>query len=130
MDRRPVRFICVMPSLDFTDVMQKRTLLKQVANEFGYTAVFPTYDKSKPDFSLNDTIGHFRQSDFVFVDLSDERPSCYFELGIAESVGAKVIAVAKNGTPIHQTSHRDAVAFFDSLKAFEATLREKFEAIS
>ena len=130
MELEPVRFVCVMPSDDFADATSKRFIINRLASEFGYKAIFPAYDKTKLDFSLIETKESFRRSDFVFVDLSDERPSCYFELGIAESVGAKIIVVAKGGTPIHQTSYREVVDFFDSLEVFEAVVRDRFQEIS
>jgi len=59
-----------------------------------------------------------RTSDFVFADLTHERPSCYFEIGIAESCGAALVTVAAEGTDIHQMSRPNDTKFFSSLEEF------------
>lgn len=72
-----------------------------------------------------------RGSKFVIADLTDERPSCYFEAGFAEALGKPVIYVAsansvlRPGTPtkIHFDIHMN-VLFFTN----RDELREKLEA--
>lgn len=71
-----------------------------------------------------------RASAFVIADLTDERPSCYFEAGFAEALGKPVIYIASNnsvlkpGTPtkIHFDIHMN-VLFFTN----QEELREKIE---
>lgn len=50
------------------------------------------------EHALEDLVGRIkkeiRNSQFVVADLTDERPSCYFEAGYAEALGKKVIYVA------------------------------------
>ena len=50
------------------------------------------------EHALEDLVGRIkkeiRSAQFVVADLTDERPSCYFEAGFAEALGKKVIYVA------------------------------------
>ena len=75
-------------------------------------------DKEHP---LEDLVGRIKKeirgAQFIVADLTDERPSCYFEAGFAEALGKKVIyvasqqSVAKPGTAtkihfdIHMNMH-------------------------
>lgn len=55
----------------------------------------------------------------VLVDLSFERPSCYYELGVAHGVGLPVAVIAEVGTMIHQTADRWSVTYYDSFDDLE-----------
>ena len=77
---------------------------------------FPKYATKNPVFSLQATLQDIRNSEFVLADLSLERPSCYYELGLAEALGIPVYLVAKAGTDIHQTASRRLVNFYESEK--------------
>ena len=66
-----------------------------------YDSVAIRIDKEHP---LEDLVGRIkeeiRKSKFVIADLTDERPSCYFEAGYAEALGKKVIYVASKESVI------------------------------
>ena len=85
-------------------------------------AHFPNYSTVKPSFDLNSTIQDLKGASFVIADLSLERPSCYYELGLAEALRKRVHLIAQAGTDIHQTAARDNVLFFDDLIQFEAVI--------
>jgi hypothetical protein len=122
-----VKFHVIMPlgSDDKSDI--KVEVINQVAEKYGFIAKFPKYKKGK--FDLHHAICDFRQVSFVVADLSFERPSCYYELGIAEAVGVEVYLFAINGTDIHQTSNREYVQFYEDLGHFRLLLDEVFSAI-
>ena len=75
------------------------------------------------EHALEDLVGRIKseikQSQFVIADLTDERPSCYFEAGYAEALGRKVIyisskqSVMKPGvnTKIHFDIHMNVLFF-------------------
>lgn len=70
------------------------------------------------------------RASFVVADLTDERPSCYFEVGYAEALGKPIIFVAskesvvnpKTKTRIHFDIHRN-VNYFVNLKELKEKLR-------
>ena len=112
----------IMPSEAYPDAATKRLLIEQCFRDAGWRVLMPEYDKDLPDFDLEKTKMDLKNSDLVLVDLSDERPSCYFELGLAEAVGAPVAVISKADTPIHQTSLRSSVSTFSNIDEFENLL--------
>lgn len=104
--------------------------IESVVSDAGGVAI--RIDKEHP---LEDLVGRIkkeiRASVFVIADLTDERPSCYFEAGYAEALGHPVIyvasknSIAKPGTPtkIHFDIHMN-VHFFSN----HQDLREKLSA--
>ena len=101
--------------------------VEQVVSDAGAVAI--RIDK---EHALEDLVGRIKKeirgAQFVVADMTDERPSCYFEAGFAEALGKKVIyvaskqSVAKPGTPtkIHFDIHMN-MNFFSN----HDELREK-----
>jgi hypothetical protein len=104
--------------------------IEQVVSENDGVAI--RIDKEHP---LEDLVGRIKKeikgSAFVIADMTDERPSCYFEAGFAEALGRPVIyvaskqSVAKPGTDtrIHFDIHMN-VHFFTN----RAELKEKLDS--
>ena len=46
---------------------------------------------------------NIKKASFVIADLAYERPSCYYELGLAQAMGKLTFFIALAGTKIHQT---------------------------
>jgi nucleoside 2-deoxyribosyltransferase len=89
-------------------------------------------DKEHPLDGMVDRIKReIAASSFVVADLTDERPSCYFEVGYADALEVPVVYVAskesvvnpKTSTKIHFDIHK-SVNYFVNMKQ----LREKLEA--
>lgn len=47
------------------------------------------------------------------------KPSCYFELGLAQAIGKDVYLIAKHGTNIHQAHGRNMTRFYTNLQNYE-----------
>lgn len=77
----------------FKEYDQRFEAVEKVISEAGAIAI--RIDK---EHALEDLVGRIkkeiRSAQFVVADLTDERPSCYFEAGYAEALGKKVIYVA------------------------------------
>lgn len=73
--------------------------LEAALSEFDVVAI--RIDKEHP---LEDIVGRIKKeiksAHFVIADLTDERPSCYFEAGYAEALGRPVIYVASKDSVI------------------------------
>jgi len=93
-------------------------VIEEVLQEFGCVAI--RIDKQQ---HLGDLVSRIKQeiqrARFVIADLTDERPSCYFEVGYAEALGRPVLHVASResimapgaATKIHFDIHSN-VRFF------------------
>lgn len=66
---------------------------------------------------LRQILTSIENSEFIIVDLSDERPNVYYELGYAHGVGNgehDILLVAKQGTQLHFDIAPLSVKFYES----------------
>jgi hypothetical protein len=97
----------------------KAAVIRDVARSMNLDVHIPTYDLAAPQFDLATTLRDLKGASLVLADLSSERPSCYYELGLAEAVGTPVRVIAHTGTDIHQTSSRAQALYYDNLDDFK-----------
>lgn len=102
----------------------KKAIITEAAAESGLLVV--RFPPSFPyqTFDLGAALNQLTSAEFVLADLTGERPSCYYELGLAEAMGKKVSLLARVGTPIHQTAARSSVVFFNDMQDFGTTVRD------
>ena len=110
---------------------QRFEVVETVIAKFGGVAI-----RIDRELALEDLVSRIKKeiksSLFVIADLTDERPSCYFECGYAEALGKPIIYVAsqnsvmKPGIPtkIHFDIHMN-MQFFTN----HAELKEKLESV-
>ena len=107
--------------------------LETVLSQLGCVAI--RIDKEQPLDGVVDRIkGEIERSAFVIADLTDERPSCYYELGYADGLGVPVICVASQDsvlhpgaeTKIHFDIHRHVLVFTNH-KQLQAKIKAAFE---
>ena len=91
----------------------KRSAIAEAAGAAGWLAGFPDFDEN--DVSIETFIAPFRSARHILADLTGERPSCYFELGLVEALNLSITACAATGTHIHQSSHSRRVRFYPDL---------------
>jgi nucleoside 2-deoxyribosyltransferase len=118
----------IMPVGSDSLFADKKLALDTAIKKSGRKARFPAYHPDGRPFQLQELIEEIRKADSVVADLSHERPSCYYELGIAEAVGKQVHLIAQAGTPIHQCANRHAVRYYrdvtDVVRTVESALKE------
>jgi hypothetical protein len=98
----------------------KRTLLAQIARKRGLEFFFPL--DHNPSFSIASALSDLAASDLIIADLSLERPSCYFEVGLAQAVGRHVVLIASEGTMLHQAGGTERVATYTDLASYKETI--------
>jgi nucleoside 2-deoxyribosyltransferase len=101
---------------------RKRTILQHAGYKKRLVPFFPL--EHRHQFSLKETLRDIDRAQFVVADLSFERPSCYFELGLVQAVGKRTYILAKKGTRIHQSAEK-----FAALTLFYSTLQDYGELI-
>lgn len=100
----------IMPVGSDPQYQRKRELLRRVSFDTGRDFFFPL--ERQESFSLEATRTHITNASLVIADLSLERPSCYFELGMALGLRISVCIIAATGTVLHQTATSEPVLFF------------------
>ena len=111
-----------MPVASDPTYRSKRSIVEGVAAAFGLATLFPLDAGS--EFNLDVTLTELRDSDIVMADLSNERPSCYYELGLADALHKPVFVFATVGTSIHQLADRNSVVYYDGLAALRDRLTD------
>jgi hypothetical protein len=122
---RPLVYV-IMPVGADPDAGSRRECIIAAASAFGLDTYFPLDHRTHGEEFHAATLRFEMQRAMVAVaDLSLERPSCYYELGVALGVGLPTVVVAAAGTSIHQTADRGSVAFYDSLDGLAKILEDR-----
>lgn len=102
---------------------------KEVCTELKYDCK-RVDDLAATERILPEILARIQASAFTIVDLSEERPNVYYELGYAEALRKPLIITAKKGTSIHFDAKDFPVIFWDSQKGLKEQLRRKIQAIA
>ena len=94
---------------------ERRSAIASAIAACGMDTLFPFEDGSHAEFDLAVMLTKLRSSAAVVADLTLERPSCYFEVGVAQTVHPTVVLIAEQGTTIHQVGGAEAVSFYTSI---------------
>lgn len=104
----------------------KRALLAEVSIAAGREFFFPL--ERHISFSLDTARSDLAEASLVIADLSLERPSCYFELGIAEALGVPVCIIAVAGTTLHQTAKPSSALLYTDIGQYREIVSRIVEA--
>jgi hypothetical protein len=118
-----------MPIRSDPNAAAKRLLIEQLADRYGVSARFSEYDNTIGIFDLEKFKDDLNSACFVLVDLSLERPSCYYELGVVEALDRPVELVAEDNTPIHQAAGRAKLTYYRDLGTLAHLLDGRLRAI-
>ncbi|MDD5711826.1 MAG: hypothetical protein PHY31_03605 [Smithellaceae bacterium] len=117
----------------FKEYDERFEAIETAVSDFKVVAI--RIDKEHP---LDDIVGRIKKEikacHFVIADLTDERPSCYFEVGYAEALGCPIIYIASkesvisppSKTKIHFDIHMN-VNFFSNHKEMVDKIRTVIE---
>ena len=95
---------------------EKKRIIEDVARELGLEPLFPLERHNM--FAKKTAADDIRGAEIVLADLSFARPSCYYEIGLADALGATVQMIAEVGTEIHQVADRGQVATYRGLDEY------------
>ena len=77
----------------FKEYKERLGVIERVARKFNFAVI--RIDKASPISNLAEEIrSEIRKATFLIADLTDERPSCYYEAGYADALGKPVIYIA------------------------------------
>ena len=101
---------------------------KAVCSEFDYICA-RVDDASNVPRILPEMIERIEGSAFAIVDLSEESPNVYYELGYAEGHDKTVIVTAKKGTTLPFDAKDIPVIFWENQAGLRNMLREKVKEL-
>ena len=103
--------------------------IKEVFDEFGIHAI--TADEIEHEDAITDRIlDEIETSEFLFADLTHERPNVYYEIGHAHARNKRVILFRKKGTALHfDVAHRNCPSY-ENTTDLKKPLHDRLEAIT
>ena len=126
-DREWHEVIIIAPISSDPDFEDKMALVEALCREWNLSVRIPRVGPEK--FLIAAEIAALQQAKIVIADISFERPSCYYEIGLAEALQVPVCLVALQGTTIHQNAQFAPVQFYEKLEDYTAILTSIFEAM-
>ncbi len=99
---------------------------KECFKEFGIKAIRAD-DIEHEEVITNKIIEEIKTSEFLLGDLTDERPSVYYEIGYAHSLGRRVIMYRKSGTSIHFDLAAYNCPEYENLRELKSLLTKQLE---
>jgi hypothetical protein len=122
-------FIMMQIDKDKPDLDDVNEAVKTVFERFGINAL--RADEIQHDDAFVDRIiAEISSREFLFADLTGERPSVYYEVGYAHALKKRVILVRKKGTRIHaDLAHRNCPDY-DNLVGLKSLLHKRLVAMT
>jgi hypothetical protein len=112
----------IMPFASDREYAAKRDALNRAARLAQVELHLPLEKSRNRTINPSEVLSDLRLANLVIADLSLERPSCYFELGLAQALEKPCVLIASRGSAVHQAFGRDEVSFYNDLEDYAALI--------
>ncbi len=122
-------FIMMAMQPGHTDLEDVCDTVKRCFTKFGIDAVRAD-DIEHEDVITKRILDEIRTAEFLFADLSGERPSVYYEVGYAHALGRRVILFRRAGTVIHFDLAAYNCPEYANLRVLDELLTRRLEHVT
>lgn len=102
---------------------QKKSIVQELLRPTPIDLLIANDNPEGRSITVEKTIEWMQTSNYFLVDLSYERPSCYYELGYIQSMDKETLIVAKSGEKIHMSLNRNQISFYTDIEDYKRTIR-------
>lgn len=123
-------FIAMSMSPKNDELRQVHKIFKLSVKSVNSNYTIDRVDDIQDDFRITEKILEcIRKTNILICDLTEERPSVYYELGYARGMGKRVILTAKEGTELHFDIKDENVIFYKDSFNLEEKFTTRFSAM-
>lgn len=122
-------FILMWMDKSRPELVDVHATVKETFAEFGIHAT--RADEVEHQDRITDVVlERIARAEFLFADLSGERPNVYYEVGYAHALGKRPILFRREGTPLHFDLSVHNVPEYRNLTELRTALRQRLAAIT
>jgi hypothetical protein len=103
--------------------------IRDVAAQHGFTAWRSDMPETSEDI-VKDVLAAIDRSELILADLTNERPSVYYEVGYAHGKGlqpSEILLIAREGTTLHFDLHKNRTRFYADQTQLKGQLASAFQ---
>lgn len=108
----------------------KQQIVQEICKQYKFKMIAGKIPDFNIALSINETFEILEEVDCVISDLTFERPSCYYELGVAHALKKNTLILASSKSKIHFLRYPQQVQYFSSLEDYRKLISKYLASVN